>query len=128
MIGVLSLLFSLAILYFVVRYRVHVSIRVSYDDGRNKSDAGSSRSGGSRVRPGVGTKGRVSPIGIRKGPASNHATVASNGGNIGDIISALVNLGCSKSEARIAAERAMSKGPGDLEELLRRAIQEARAA
>ena len=42
-----------------------------------------------------------------------------------DLVSALVNLGCSKVQAKAAVARAVSQGPGEFEELLRRSIREA---
>lgn len=42
-----------------------------------------------------------------------------------DCISALVNLGCDRKQARAAVERAFSQGPAEFDELLKRAIQEA---
>ena len=92
----------------VVWKRVHVHLTVELT--------------GSPKRP------RSKPAGVRgSGPQSvpEVQTASAEDCSKQDCISALVNLGCDRKQARSAVERACSKGPAEFDELLKRAIWEA---
>lgn len=123
--------FSLGVLFFVLKYRVHIHVNIETSGKRRGSPH-------HRAKPGNAPAGQAaihalpgSDSGSADGPRKRQSQPDSIAGSrppTADIISALVNLGCSKSEARAAAKRAVEQGPGAFEDLLRRAIQEAKAA
>lgn len=109
MFSLFALLASLSVLYFVLRYRVHVNI--TYQATNRQAS----------VRRPV----PVDNILRKRAGYSSVPVVASGNGIYRDLQSALVGLGCSKPAAKIAADKAVSAGPADFDVLLRRAIQEA---
>jgi hypothetical protein len=98
-------LLSVAICYFVFRYRIHVIVVVD-----------------PRPLKRTGRVANTSSRGTTKPPASRDPE------HVPEITAALVNLGCKPKEARLAAERACGSGAKDFDTLLRVAIQEAVAA
>jgi hypothetical protein len=87
------LLFSLAILYFVLRYRVHIHINVT--SSRHSSEA----------RKGLRAADSSSSFGPTAMTRPAESVV------LGDIASALVNLGAPKAQAKAAAIRAVREHP-----------------
>lgn len=100
----ITLLLSAAILYFVIRYRVHIHISYTPPEPRRRSAR----------RP----AGRE-PLAFVTSPASDPVLIA-------DLTAALVGLGTAKTKARTAARLAAAE-PGTLsfEDRLRIAIKEA---
>jgi hypothetical protein len=115
-VSILCALISLAVLYFILKYRVHINIEIT-----------SSR--GPRPRVKAGNVSSIHPSRKSQGTESHGASLARR--RTGEdpsleITSALVNLGSSKAEARAAAKRAIAKLPdAPFDVVLRAAIQEA---
>lgn len=110
--SILSAFISVGILIFILKYRVHIHVNI--DSRPTRSQRAVVRIPAKVGAAAINARARA----IRKGPDSP----------CDEIASALVNLGCKPAEARAAAKRAVDQGPGEFEEILRRAIQEARAA
>ena len=91
-----------AMLFYIVRYRIH--LHVEYKP-RHRRASKASRS----IASGVG---QVAPV--DSGEAAGVAR---------DLESALVNLGASSKEARERAAAAIAQGPGDFDALILRAMQ-----
>jgi hypothetical protein len=122
---------SLAVLLFILRYRVH--IHVSYTPRVS-----------SLIRPGHGEQRVPRPEAARHprpadrrnaaGAPSRKSEASRTPGKVedaspkSDLESALVGLGTSRSIAKRAAERAMAHGDSSFETSLRRAIDYARLA
>lgn len=130
MFSFLSLACSLAILYFVLRYRVHVT--VTYDDRRNRTNVARPSVRRGRVHSEVGTverrKGNGTAGGVCEGPPRRNEVTPCDRQDVSnkrDIADALIGLGCSKPAAKLAADKAVNAGPAEFDVLLRRAIQEA---
>ncbi len=137
MFSALCLLTSAGILFFILKYRIH--LHVTYQSRSTKSASG--RSGSSRKSihrsmdaPESGSRKAVvrglpevhpsiRPIARNEAP-ENHGSTARKQ----DLISALKNQGCTPSTARRAVERAMFHQDPDLADALRRAIDYAREA
>jgi hypothetical protein len=96
-------LISAGILFFVLRYRVHLHVEYTprKRSGRNPHRRPSPR----LVVPGKGTDETVSPQVLR------------------DLESALKNLGASPKEAKERVSAAIEQGVGDVDLLLLRALQ-----
>lgn len=127
MFSAISLAASTAILFFVLRYRVHV--HVTYTPRPSTRSTRSAREAGRRV-PEPSRPIKAAPVRAE----GQRAGVANLGGGshglplASDLESALVNLGTKKAIARKAAERAMYHQDADFTAALRRAIDYARCA
>lgn len=100
---------SVGILFFVVRYRIH--LHVEYRPRQRKHVHKFHRTAEPRlVVPGKGKAGEVS------GEAFPPQTLR-------DLESALRNLGASPKEAHQRATAALAQGPGDFDALMLRALQ-----
>ena len=93
-----------AMLFFILRYRIHVHIEYTPRHSRRR---GSSSAGISRP-----------PRVAGKLPGEECTPVTR------DLISALVNLGAKKKEAQERAAAAIAEGPGDFDALILRAMQQ----
>ena len=123
MFNLLSLLFSIGTLAFILRYRIHV--HVVYSSSRRDSRP-RAKSAGSKACPHTRTALPIS--GRRAGGVSqsSEAPTVAMTRPVQDLASALVNLGASKASARAAALRAYQQAPNaSFDELVRIAIQEA---
>lgn len=110
-IGAGALLISAAILFYVIRYRVHVHVTYTAPAGRRPRHHRS-------PKPASG-----SAIARTVEPTRSTAAKSSEASSL--ISSALVNLGAKPRDARAAAERAIQANPAaPFETLLRKAIQE----
>lgn len=108
MFSALALILSASVLYFVLRYRVHIHVEYTPKAGTRRNVAGTSASK-ARVR----ASGEVPPrVNLQEA----------------ELISALVNLGTSKPRAKEAAGRALFHQDLEFETALRRAIDYARMA
>lgn len=129
MISASCFLFSASVLFFVLKYRVHIHVTYAPRiDRRAVRDLRWPRPAVSSHGDHQDTMARVARMGkkpVAESPIGRSAPLAIATAAHSDIVSALVNLGCSKSEAREAAKRAVEQGPAEFESLLRRAIQEA---
>jgi hypothetical protein len=97
----LALFISTAtMLFYVIRYRIHVT--VSYTPRRSRRVSRSIASG----------VGQVAPV-----------DSGEDAGVTRDLESALINLGASGKEARERASAAIAQGPGDFDALILRAMQ-----
>ena len=104
MLATLSLFLWSVGLFLVLKYRVHITIHVSTKSNR---------------------RGVVAPIDTaRSRPSPNQQPAKTGQGQEREIVSALVNLGCSKERARQVAQKVCAQ-PGSFDELLRAAIREA---
>ena len=122
-----SLIVSSAILFFVLRYRVHVHVtytpRTSRRVSRYAPEAGRQDSRPCRPTPAAqqgGTRQRESLANLGGGSKGN--PLAS------DLISALIGLGSKPAAAKKATERALAHQDQDFERALRRAIDYASKA
>jgi len=123
MLSAACLLVSAAILFYILKYRVH--IHVTYEAQRTP---GRSERKGRTVSAKVGaaTRSTVRPIRQRlERDEPGSSKLDRSGDNLREVTSALINLGCAPAHARKAAARACSSGAQDFDALLRRAIQEA---
>jgi len=136
-----SLLISLAILFFVIRFRIHV--HVVYQGSpwvaspRRKQAGVKACSSSTRAllpleAPNRATAMKLGEIQgngqVRRGHpySQRNEHVAPE---CSDLQSALVNLGASKSRARTTAQKVCQQHPGaDFDQLVRIAIQEVQAA
>ncbi len=109
MAAALCLLLSAAVLYFVIRYRVH--IHVEYSGPRRKHTAGRTAHG--KVTP--------RPLQFESGTPPNPLNLGSTARRQ-DLVSALKHLGCTQAAASKAATVAMSHQDEQFEVALRRAI------
>lgn len=120
MFSTLCLIITSAILFFILKYRVHV--HVTYTPTSSRVTARKGR----RAEEATGTDART-----RHGPALPQAMTrpAKDPGSIvwGDITSALVNLGAPKAKAQAAAQKAVRQFPDSFDDQLRAAIQEVAA-
>lgn len=104
MLNTILFFFSVAILFWVLRYRVHV--HVTYQ-GHQKPIKSRSPAIARRIEPRV--------CGGQAGEGVQN-----------DLKSALVNLGCAKEKARNVAQKVYSQSPeADFSVLLKQAIREA---
>jgi RuvA, C-terminal domain len=118
MIATLSLFLWLIGLYVILKYRVHIHVNIT-----TKTNAGDRKKGrpgfaghpGAAAQTGEDGKPKVQAIGGVPEDLRGHQ---------GEIIEALVSLGCPKAKARQVAEKVCSQ-PGSFDELLRAAIREA---
>jgi Holliday junction resolvasome RuvABC DNA-binding subunit len=90
-------------LFYIVRYRVHIHITYQPRQRSRRRTAETPR-----PDPQASTSGKPADAGRQRQAA--------------ELVSALVNLGARKPEARAAVEQAMSAGPASFDQLLRRAI------
>ena len=110
MFSALCLLLSIAILFFILRYRVHV--HVSYTPRVPGRRAEASRPTAT-TRPGnIRQRGKLANLG------GGGEAVA-----LADLTSALRGLGCTAAQARTAAERALDQRLPDFADTLKAAIQ-----
>jgi hypothetical protein len=91
---------SCAILYFVLKYRIHLHVEYSPRKAHRAHRRG--------VAPSTPSEAPASPVSVQM---------------LADLESALVNLGASKPEARTRAAAAIAQGPGDFDALILRAMQ-----
>jgi hypothetical protein len=118
-VNVLCLVGSIAILFYVLKYRVHLDLKVTLTSSRDSIHA--SRGKGRRAEAGCLTS--PSPIATTR-PVQPIAAVPESV-VWGDIASALVNLGASKADARRAAMRACKEWPNsDFNSVFTAALQE----
>jgi hypothetical protein len=97
----LALFISTAtMLFYVIRYRIHVTVSYTLHRSRRAPRSIASRAG------------QVAPV-----DSGEDADVTR------DLESALINLGASGKEARERASAAIAQGPGDFDALLLRAMQ-----
>ena len=101
-INVFMFLASAAMLFYVIKYRIHLHVEYAKRSGRGGRKA---RQEQSARRSG------------QQGVASADSPLEK------DLISALENLGASKEEARARAAEAVAQGPGDFDALILRAMQ-----
>jgi len=134
MLSLSCLLLTSAILFYIIKFRVHVRIHVDYS--RPTSRVGATRKGDTAF-----SSEPVSPQGSRltRKPGRraesiddrvcSTATTRPDSVVWGDITSALVNLGASKAKARAAAMKACQEHPdADFNLQFSVALQEVRAA
>jgi len=115
--NIMLFLASIAILTFILRYRIHLQVeyRPRLHKRRHSNPAG------------LGDlKTKTFPVpyhtsGDRPEDATATPTVAPS--ILRDLESALVNLGCSKAEAKDRAAAAVEQGKADFDALILRAIQ-----
>jgi len=107
--NILLFLATLAMLFYVIRYRIHVHIE--YTEARSSGSHRRNRRASTSSSPvltasGTGIKGQeaVSPALLK------------------DLESALRNLGCSATEAKSRTAYAAQEGPADFDSLLFRAM------
>jgi hypothetical protein len=114
-VSILCALISLAVLFFILKYRIH--IHVTYQ---------SSSRGSSRPRVKAGNVSSIHPAKGLRGREPRGADSLSAGDDLPrkEIQSALVNLGVERKRASEVAERVCGK-PGSFDERLREAIREA---
>ena len=85
---------------------------------RRRSASGASRGTGQSHTP------KLAVLPERKTPQGPKAS-AEDGSTHKDLVSALLNLGCSRQKAQDIASRVISQGPADFNSLLMRALREA---
>jgi hypothetical protein len=100
MFNVVWLIGSAAILFFIVKYRVHVHITYTPSGSRRPTARKSGRR--AEARADLGPTAKTRPVLFSQTPESIVW---------GDIASALVNLGASKQQARSAARQALAEHP-----------------
>jgi len=119
----LSLLISLAILFFVIRFRIHV--HVVY---QGSSWVASPRRKQAGVKACSSSTRALLPISGRRAAetaVTSEALPTAMTLPVQDLQSALVNLGASKSRARATAQKVCQQHPGaGFDQLVRIAIQE----
>jgi hypothetical protein len=132
MIGPISLLLSLAILYWVLKYRVHIHVTYTPLRGREpRRGSAKPRTGEDRPHQFAGSvppsRPRISPRSIASDVSAAESVIHPESVVWGDISSALVNLGTPKTKARSIASKVCKEHAGEqsFEDLLRLAIQEA---
>lgn len=121
MLNLLSPLVCIAILFYVLKYRVH--IHVTYT--KNESSRAGSQSRRSRVSGKVPGDQRAAAGPRAHDRNLDHVRTEASSSALRDITSALINQGCTPAHARKAAARACASDAQDFDTLLRRAIQEA---
>ena len=127
MIPALCLIFTAGMLFYIVRYRVHIHIEYTPVSGRAPRQHG--RQGGSATR----STSPQAAAGPRK--CAGHLPAKSGAREeapaaplVADLTAALVGQGLKKAEARKAAERAAAHQDTDITAALKRAIDYARVA
>jgi len=123
MFASVCLLFSLAILFFVVRFRIHV--HVVYQGSPWVASPRRKQAGVKACSP---TTRALLPISGRRAAVmavSSEALPTAITRPAQDLQSALVNLGANKAKARATAQRVCQQHPGaGFDQLVRIAIQE----
>lgn len=125
MFSAACLLISSALLFFILRYRVHVHVTYTPINSRSSTPRKARLAAGARMgnRPipesQIGGEARL-PVVPRQGQRANLG-----GGSplVSDIVAALRGQGCTANQARSAAQYAVTNGPQGFESVLRRAIQ-----
>ena len=120
----LLFLLSSAILWYVIKYRIHVHVTISTS---SRGPLSSARKPGRRAeanrRPDQFERATATVPTAKTRPANSQETTP-----VLDIQSALVNLGCKPHRARAAAEHVTRNWPEkDFDAQLRAAIQEVAA-
>lgn len=116
MFSLACLFLSIAILSFILKYRVHIHVHYSSLETQPSRQARVSNVS-KPPRHNTAVKSDVPEV-----PSGTRAGVQDNA--IVDVMSALINLQVKPARARQIASRVCSS-PGDFDSLLRRAIQEA---
>jgi len=139
-LNLLFFLFSLAILFFVVRFRIHVHVVYqgsSRDYSRPRPKSGrstprlqySSDAGSPATRPESFSGRRAEADRQPVARLTSAPTAMTPPVQFFDVQSALVNLGAPKAKARATAQRVCQQHPGaGFDQLVRIAIQEVQAA
>ena len=119
--SVFSFVFSAVVLFYVLKYHIHIHVSYTAAPGR----AASARRGQREAAPPVSAQSRQRGITSQRlgGGVAGTPLVSQR-----DLESALTNLGAPKARARIAAQRAMMHQDTDVERALRRAIDYERTA
>ena len=105
---------SVAILFFVLRYRVHLHLEYAPRTRKNRRMLCADSHRGKPIRE------EPTPEEARQQTEPSWTAPAQM---VTDLESALVNLGASKPEARKRATAAMAQGPAGVDALLFRAMQ-----
>jgi len=132
MVSTVCLILSISILFFILKFRVHIHVTYTRASSGRRAEARAKRTGSctpdlqpiAKTRPdSTGTRGRNvagTPSSTTRGSKTPGKVCGTP--RLNDLVSALMGLGSSRTIAKEAAQRALFHQDPDLETALRRAI------